>query len=149
MTPFTPVLAADVPLFDEHELLSIPVAIITNGDTARTRRGDPETSHRAGDKSQLGLTKLRLAVLRIVATDGPMTGSAINDEYADRMHRGEVALAHPDSPRKRAGELHNPKKGLCLLDEDGTEIGVFGSPETVYRINAAGWAALHETADNK
>lgn len=120
-------------------------AITTAGDTARARRTDPATSHLAADKSGKGLSALRVAVLRLVGgfEDG-LTGSAINGIYQARHTVwGDVyPKCHPDSPRKRAGELADGG----FLDVVEHRAGMFGSQESVYRVSPDGRKYL-ETVD--
>lgn len=119
-------------------------AITMSGDTARARRTDPVTSHMAADKSGRGLSKLRVAVLRLVGgfEDG-LTGSAINGIYQARhtVWGDTYPKCHPDSPRKRAGEL--AEDGLLDVVEHRT--GEYGSAESVYRVSPEGRRYLDST----
>lgn len=126
-------------------MTSTTVPIVTAGDTARARRTDPETSHAAADKSAKGLSRLRVAVLRLIGgfEDG-LTGSAINGIYQARNTVwGDVyPKCHPDSPRKRAGELAEDG----FLDVVEHRAGMFGSQESVYKVSPDGRRFL-ETVD--
>ena len=103
-------------------------------DSPRARANDPETSHAAADATAPGLSKLRTAVLRTIAIMGvEPVGSEINARYLE-LHAadpGNFPQAHPDSPRKRAGELAEDG----LLDVVGHRAGVFGSQESIYRLS--------------
>lgn len=110
----------------------------------RARTTDPGTSHAAADKSQAGLSKLRMAVLRAVATfQIPPVGSEINDRYAlwTKTDHYRFPAAHPDSPRKRAGELAD----LGYLDVIGKRVGAYGSEESIYRVSPEGRRLLEVT----
>lgn len=79
--------------------------IVMNGDTARTRKSDPLTSHVAADVSSKHLHETKQRVLELIATHGPMVGSEVNDLYrltAARLNWRRVAF---DTPRKRSQEL--------------------------------------------
>ena len=121
-------IAQDVPLFD----------LAIGEDAPRARASDPVTSHLAADKSARGLSKLRVAVLRVVSyfPHEGATGSLINAAYRNEHNRDDSKFpqAHPDSPRKRAGELADDG----YLDVIGHKVGEFGSPEAVYRISPEG-----------
>lgn len=103
-------------------------------DSPRARAADPTTSHAAADATAPGLSKLRTAVLRTVAVmKVEPVGSEINARYAE-LHAADpdrFPQAHPDSPRKRAGEL--AESGL--LDVIGHRAGLFGSQESIYRLS--------------
>jgi hypothetical protein len=92
-------------------------------DTARARRNDPLTSHRAADKSARTKQRVADAVIILVRQQQSLTGSALNDLYRRRMRRYRWPLVHFDSPRKRAGEL--VREGLLIIlnedDKRGTE----------------------------
>lgn len=123
-------------------MLEVQEPMVTDGDSPRARRTDPATSHAAADKSQKGLSKLRVAVLRMFADleevdeVWELTGSEVNAEY--RRYRvgapGEFPLCHPDSPRRRAGELARD----CYLDVVGHRKGGYGTEESVYRLSPEG-----------
>ena len=128
-------LAQDVALFD----------MATGFDSSRARASDPITSHLAADKSARGLSKLRLAVLATIETfDIPAVGSEINARYAAWSQSDPVRYpkAHPDSPRKRAGELAEDG----YLDVVGHRKGEFGSPESEYRLSPEGRRLLEAVA---
>lgn len=87
------------------------------------------------------MSKLRIAVLRVISNhpDG-LTGSAINGIYQAHHSVWPDAYpkCHPDSPRKRAGELAEDR----YVQVDDTRTGEFGSQESVYRITVDGRAYL-------
>ncbi len=127
--------------------LSVQEPLFAVDDEPRARRSDPANSHRAAEKSGRGLSKLRIAVLRLIAMEGPLIGSEINAIYRDEVSlsndRRMLPTAAWDSPRKRAGELH-AKFGY--LDHVGDRAGSSTTPEAEYRINDAGWAELRRAA---
>lgn len=109
------------------------VPTIYDRDTARVRRSDPATSHRAGDASQANLKPTKIAVLQLVHQEGTLTGEEINDLYSLRTDRNGWPLAKHDTPRKRAGELFIEG----FLDSDGEQDG-----GRVYRLSLEGKAAI-------
>jgi hypothetical protein len=113
--------------------------IVMLGDTARTRRSDPPTSHLAGDVSAHGLRDAKMRVLRLVSVHAPVTGSELNDLYrltADRVGWRRLAW---DSPRKRASEL--ARDGF--LEVVGTQTAAGNNlPESAYGITSKGRTAL-------
>jgi hypothetical protein len=109
-------------------------AIIPDGDTARTRRTDPQTSHDAADRSQATLHATRAAVLRLVSIHGSLTGSQLNEQYSLLATRNDWPKVHFDSPRRRAGEL--AKDGL--LDVSDVPRGT----ERAYTLTDAGRKAV-------
>lgn len=108
----------------------LPPAIWGWGDTARARRTDKLTSHKAADKSAARRPQIKAEVFRIVQKSGPIGGSVINYKYAQLVEKGKAPQAHPDSPRKRAGEL----VADGLLVEVGSAMSRFGTVETVYGV---------------
>ena len=116
-----------------------PPQIVMVGDTARTRKTDPLTSHLAGDVSAHGLRDAKQRVLQLVSVHAPVTGSELNDLYrltADRL--GWPRLGS-DSPRKRAGEL--ARDGF--LEVVGTQTAAGNNlPESAYGIAGKGREAL-------
>jgi hypothetical protein len=106
------------------------------GDKPRARLTDPPQSHQAADASSYRRKRVLLAVLEIIATDGEMTGSEVNDDYRSWsvVARPEFPRCHPDTPRKRAGEAAEDG----LLDVVSHKKGVYGVPEAVYRISPEG-----------
>jgi hypothetical protein len=103
-------------------------------DTARTRRNDRLTSHLAGDKSQVDMTRIEQAVLCLVAEQGNLVGTQLNVLYSEQwLYRGWPQKAW-DSPRKRSGELLD----AGLLAEAGTRRGTAGSLETLLVLSDAG-----------
>ncbi|MET4780842.1 hypothetical protein [Glaciihabitans sp. UYNi722] len=83
------------------------------GDTARTGRDDPWSSHLAGDRSQATIRAVRDAVLILVRQELIVTGSELNDLYRVRAEQNGWPAVHYESPRKRAGEL--AKDGLLSV----------------------------------
>jgi hypothetical protein len=81
------------------------LTLLPGGDTARTRRTDPATSHRAADVSQETMRLTKVRVLIVVRENGPLVGSEINDLYRFRSARTNWERVAWDTPRKRAGEL--------------------------------------------
>lgn len=119
---------------------NLPKPMWEDDDRPRTRLTDSDTSHAAADKSQRGLSAVRVAVLRIVAaTPAGLTGSEINSEYSERVERGVLPLVQPDTPRKRAGEL----AASGYLVRLGRRPGVYGTAETVYGVSVDGLDYLH------
>ena len=113
--------------------------IVMVGDTARTRKSDPLTSHLAGDVSAHGLRDAKQRVLQLVSVHAPVTGSELNDLYrltADRVGWPRLGL---DSPRKRAGEL--ARDGFLQVVGTQTAAGN-NSPESAYGLTDAGRKAL-------
>lgn len=110
------------------------------GDTTRARRRDPESSHQAADVSSYRRRRVLLAVLQIVADDGPTTGSEINADYpAWRVvDPAGFPRCHPDSPRKRLQEA----AAECLVDLIGHRASDYGTKEAIYRISPDGLALL-------
>ena len=111
---------------------TLPQPMILAGDSPRTRRTDPTTSHEAGDRSQANIRETKLCVLRLVQQEQELTGQEINDLYALRASRSEWPAAKYDTPRKRAGELE--KEGLLEVvgERDGR----------VFALTAAGLEAI-------
>jgi hypothetical protein len=108
--------------------------IVMDGDTARTRLTDRLTSHLAGNKSQVNMTAIEQAVLRLVAEHGNLVGTELNVHYSDNwLYRGWPRKAW-DSPRKRAGELLE----AGLLTEAGSRRGTAGSLETLLVLSDLG-----------
>jgi len=107
----------------------LPEPMLLAGDTPRARSTDHTTSHRAADRSQKTLPRVRMAVLDILRLRGPLTGNELNDAF----HNGtkNYGKAHWDSPRKRAGEM--AEDGLLTADRSN------GS-EAVYDLSEAGLA---------
>ena len=113
--------------------------IVMLGDTARTRKTDPHTSHLAGDVSAHGLRYAKTRVLELVSVHAPVTGSELNDLYrltADRVGWRRLAW---DSPRKRASEL--ARDGF--LEVVGVQTAAGNNlPESAYGITDKGRTAL-------
>ena len=113
--------------------------IVMLGDTARTRKSDPLTSHLAGDVSAHGLHDAKRRVLELVKLHAPVTGSEVNDLYrltADRLGWHRLAW---DSPRKRASEL--ARDGF--LEVVGTQTAAGNNlPESAYGITDKGRTAI-------
>jgi hypothetical protein len=130
---------ADTPLFEETYLKSMgrPIIpqIVIPGDTARTRRTDKATSHRAADRSAATLKAVKLAVIQMVEQKGPVGGSELNRLYQVLAEScGWPLPLHFDSPRKRASELA-ADGFLTIVNEDhprGTETE-YVIPDTAVR----------------
>lgn len=101
--------------------------IVVNGDTARTRRTDPLTSHLAGDRSQETISQVKAIVLELVAYHGPLSGSQLNDLFVLWTDPYEWHV-HFDSPRKRAGELAD--EGLLVVTNADAKRGT----ERIYSL---------------
>ncbi len=117
--------------------------VIVHQDSPRTRKTDPATSHAAADRSQFTRQDSRLAVLRIVATAGPLAGSEINDLYHLATARNIAPQVAWDSPRKRAGELLDD--GYLIVSGERPTRGNH-SVERVFDITDAGIAELAKAA---
>ena len=119
--------------------------LATGFDSPRARASDPVTSHAAADATQAGLPKMKAAVLRTIAVmRTEPVGSEINARYQE-LHIADPSRfpqAHPDSPRKRAGELAEDG----LLDIVGHRPGVFGKAESIYRLSPEARRILGVTA---
>lgn len=103
----------------------------TDQDSPRARRSDPPASHIAADRSQRGLSKLRLAILHMLTQNGPMTGVAANELYRQYSTLTGFPKCAPDSVRKRLGELAD----LALVDVVAHNHGTL---EAVYVISPEG-----------
>ena len=116
-----------------------PPQIIMDGDTARTRKSDPPTSHTAGDNSQRNLHESKVRILTLVTMHAPVTGRELNDLYMVAAARMNWKRIHFDSPRRRAGEL--AKDGY--LEVVGTQVAEGNnSPEAAYGITDLGRQAI-------
>lgn len=124
--------------------------MLTDLDDSRARVTDHPNSHLAADASQAGLSALRLAVLRLVAAEGPLIGSEINDAYHDahRTNPERFPVCASESPRKRAGELCEK---FSLLEHSGDRVAddahMKATPQAEYRVNDAGWAYLRKVSE--
>jgi hypothetical protein len=94
-------MTSDSTLFDEGWVPQI----VANGDTARTGLNMPVASHKAADRSQAGLPKLRRRVLILVRENPLITGADLNEIYRDTFRRRGWDPVGYDGPRKRAGEM--------------------------------------------
>jgi len=83
----------------------VTAQIVTENDTARTRRTDPLPSHVAGDTSQKTKQRVSDAVLVLLRQEEELDGQELNDMYELRAARSGWPKVHIDSPRKRAGDL--------------------------------------------
>ena len=113
--------------------------IIINGDTARTRKSDPNTSHIAADVSAVHLHETKRRVLELIAIHGSLVGSEVNDHYrlmASRMNWRRVAW---DTPRKRSHELL--EDGFLEVAEVRTAVGN-NLPERSMRLTEKGKEVL-------
>ena len=116
--------------------------IVMDGDTARTRLTDRLTSHLAGNKSQVNMTAIEQAVLRLVAEKGNLVGTELNVLYSEQwVFRGWPQKAW-DSPRKRAGELLE----AGLLTDAGARRGTANSLETLLVLSDSGRRTLERLA---
>ncbi|MCU1441085.1 MAG: hypothetical protein JWP85_2082 [Rhodoglobus sp.] len=112
----------------------VPDILAMNGDRARTRRTDRLTSHLAGDTSQIDMTDVEVAVLKIVHENPLSVGTEINQFYSDEQAARGWPFKAWDSPRKRAGELED----AGLLEDAGAHRGVYDSLEREFLITDAG-----------
>jgi hypothetical protein len=108
--------------------------MVTDGDTPRARRSDPAASHLAGDRSQRGLSKLRVAVLRTLLPFGAkgLTGVALNAIYQKQswVFKAPYPKCAYDSPRKRVAELADMGFVDVVAHNHGTLEAVYAiSPE--------------------
>jgi hypothetical protein len=105
------------------------------GDTARTRKSHPATSHAAADVSQATIHQTKVRVLIVVKENGPLVGSEINDLYQFRGARSGWDRVAWDTPRKRAGEL----AADGYLDIIGTRPAVGNHlDESIYQLSEKG-----------
>ena len=108
------------------------------------REDDPATSQEAAQVVAKALTGVRLAVLELIAEQGPLQASEINRLYDYlRPTKGWPKTA-TDSPRKRAGELASIKRGLLYLAVTGTATGENGVRESIYGLTDPGRTYLRE-----
>jgi hypothetical protein len=115
--------------------------MVLDGDSPRTRESDPVSSHIAADVSQRRLHETKSHVLQLIAENGRLVGTELNDLYllaAARRGWRQVAF---DSPRKRAGEL--AADGLLEVDGYGTSDGNH-LPEAIYTLSVRGAALINE-----
>lgn len=130
-------MSADLTLFGGLTIPSLHSS--TLGDNPRARRGDPVTSHMAGDRSQSSVTAVKRELLVILRRRGSLTGSEANTLYREAANAsdGHLPVVAWDSPRKRLGEL--ARDGLVVpVDEKtprGTEM-VFVLPDSEKEIAA-------------
>lgn len=125
----------EVPLFD-----GLDVPQILTDDTARARRTDPIQSHRAADRSAIGLPRVKRRVLAVVSRMGPrISGNDLNDAYRAFGDGLGWSRIHIDTPRKRAGDMASAVPALLIAERtiDGKELS-----EAVYTITPAGRAEL-------
>lgn len=114
-------------------------SIVPDGDTARTRKSDPPTSHVAGDNSQRNLHESKVRILTLVRLHAPVTGRELNELYEVSAARLNWKRIHFDSPRRRAGEL--ARDGF--LEVVGTQTAEGNnSPEAAYGLTDLGREAL-------
>jgi DNA-binding HxlR family transcriptional regulator len=105
--------------------------MVTAPDSPRTRCTDPAASHLAGDRSQRGLSDLRVAILWMLSDVGPVTGVRANEVYGEWLREtdGLPGCAF-DSPRKRLGELADDGFVDVVAHNHGTLEAVYAlSPE--------------------
>ena len=99
--------------------------MVAEGDTARARLDDPETSHQAAD-SNTNLDAVKEHVLSLLRVR-PLTDHELTVAYSKDDH----PAADFDSPRKRRSDL--TKTGLVLATTERRS-GRSGRPVTVWRI---------------
>lgn len=95
-------------------------------------------SHMAADRSQRTLHRTKVAVLRIVAEQGEVTGVQINELFEFNAARGRWGRVAYDTPRKRASEL--ARDGFLAIrteKSDGNNL-----PEAHYSLTAKGREAV-------
>lgn len=110
------------------------------------RETDPETSHEAAAATAETLRGVRLAVLELfdhVSSPG-LSGSEVNRLYDFNRPTFGWPRTAADSPRKRAGELAAPTRGL--LSVIGKQPGENGTPERIYALTDKGRTYLQEHA---
>ncbi len=106
-----------------------PVApMVLTGDSPRTHRNDPVTSHAAADRSQASVPTVRDRVLQILTDFGPLTASEVCTAYAMRARRLGWAHVHHETPRKRMSDM---KRDGLLVETGETRVNAEGSPEVV------------------
>ena len=116
-----------------------PPQIVMAGDSARTRKSDPLTSHIAGDVSSRHMHETKQRVLQIINTHGALVGSEVNEQYvlmAARLNWRRVAW---DTPRKRAHELL--EDGFLEVESVRTAEGN-NLPERAMQLTDAGREAI-------
>ena len=102
------------------------------------REQDPVTSQEAARDTAVRVKAVREGVLELVRIYHRISASQINAQYEIRREgRGWARAAH-DSPRKRAGELADPRRGLLYLAVVDTAIGENGRAESVYALTDRG-----------
>jgi len=102
------------------------------------REQDPVTSQAAARDTAVRVRAVREGVLELVLGAGRISASQINAQYERlRESRGWARAAH-DTPRKRAGELADPHRGLLYLAVVDTAIGENGRAESVYALTGRG-----------
>jgi len=121
---------------------TVPTILAMNGDHARTRLTDRLTSHLAGDASQVDMTDVEVAVLKIVHENPQSVGTEINQIYSDEQAARGWPFKQWDSPRKRAGELVE----AGLLEDAGLHRGIYNGLEREFRITDAGRRTLDMVA---
>ena len=102
------------------------------------RQEDPATSQAAARDTAVRVRVVREGVLELVQLCRRISSSQINAEYANRRERHRWARAAHDTPRKRAGELAAPHRGLLYLAVVDTAIGENGRAESVYALTERG-----------
>ena len=91
---------------------AIPPGIIPNGDTARTRYNDPETSHLAAD-SNTDRELVEEHVYSLFQKKGPMTDWELTLAY---IADDTSPAADWDSPRKRRSDLTKANRLVPTLE---------------------------------
>lgn len=121
-------------LFDLAYEITVPPMFV-DGDSPRARRTDPPTSHIAADATHAGMKEAKRRVLQLVARQGAMSGTQLNEAY--RVH-GPSAGWKPlawDTPRKRASELASD--GYLEVSEYAIAAGNH-LPEAIYVLTVKG-----------
>lgn len=127
-------LTETLPIFELE-----PPQIVMVGDSARTRKSDPVTSHRAADVSSTHLHETKLRVLELLSIHGALVGSEINEQYVLMAARKNWRRVAWDTPRKRAHELLDD--GFLEVESVRTAEGN-NLPERSMRLTDLGREAL-------
>ena len=102
------------------------------------REQDPVTSQAAARDTAVRVRAVREGVLELVCLYRRISSSQINVQYEQRREGYGWARAAHDTPRKRAGEMADPKRGLFYLAVVDTAIGENGRAESVYALTDRG-----------
>lgn len=116
------------------DTLPPPVLSIFDDDEPRARRTDRDSSSDGADRSAKNRAIVKHHVLHLLAYKASrLSGNEINERYALAVKENGWVKTHPDTPRKRAGEL---VKKYRYLDVEQAKGGA------IYSINDAGLEAL-------